>query len=401
VRHDYGSFYDATAVQDLYTSFAQTSAYSEKTRTTMLVEDLFLASRGAGRFQWLAGLYGSYTQEHSPTEFLAQFSFAPQGVPVYGDDRRDRVYEVAAYGEASLEVAPAWTAALGGRVFRIHTHTTSKVVSERFDPRSLDRSVTFNGFAPKLSLQHELSTGDLIYAVMSQGSRSGGVNSGGAVSLPSEQQSFGPDRLTNYELGLKLRLLDDRLTLNSAVFYDVWKNIQTDQFRPSGIPFTTNAADADILGLETALAFRLDNGFSGELNARLDQTRLTHINPVFRSALVKALPDAPAASGGAVINYDRALKGDWLMRLMVEATYVGRSRVNFDNNGPGMGGYVRTKLLAEIRRKAMGVQVFITNPSNAFGDTFAFGNPFNPNLVQQQVTPQRPRTIGVTIFATY
>jgi len=401
VRHSYSSFYDATEVRSLYTSFGDTAAYAEATHATMLVQDIFLASRGAGRFQWLAGLYGSSTMEHTPSNLLAQFVFAPAvTAPVYRDDRHDRIEEVAAYGEASLEVAPSWTVSVGGRAFNIRTRTISHVNSERFDPRSLDQTTRFQGFSPKVSLQHEFSSGDLIYAVMSQGSRSGGVNSGGAVPLPPEQVFFGSDHLTNYETGLKLRMLDDRLSLNAAVFYDVWRNIQTDQFRPSSIPFTTNAGDADILGLETALSFRWGNGFSAELNGRIDQTRLTHANPAFRLALVQALPDAPSASGGAVVNYERPLGADWRMRLTGEATYVGRSRVNFDNNGPDMGGYVRTKLLVEIRRRALGMQVFLTNPTNAFSDTFAFGNPFNPSQIQQ-VTPQRPRTLGITIFGYY
>ncbi|THD61307.1 TonB-dependent receptor [Phenylobacterium sp.] len=400
VRHDYASLYDATAVQDLYTSVAQTSAYSEKTRTTMVVQDIFLTSRGASRFQWLAGLYGSTTAEHSPSALLAQFSFFPQGVPVYGDDRRDQVDEVAIYGEASLEIAPEWTLAVGGRAFSIQTRTTSDVVSERFEPRSLDRHINFDGFAPKVSLQRQFSAGDMIYAVMSQGARTGGVNSGGAVPLPASQANYRSDQLTNYEVGAKFALLDDRLTLNSALFYDLWKDIQTDQFRPSGIPFTTNAGDAEILGLETALAWRIGGGFAAQLNARFASTRITNAQPGFISGIVNGLPDAPASSGGGVLNYDRILSGEWRMRLTGEATYVGRSRVNFDNTFPDVGGYVRTKLVAEVRRNAIGLQVFVTNPTNAFGDTFAFGNPFNPNLIQQ-VTPQRPRTLGVTLFAAY
>ncbi|HXA39857.1 MAG TPA: TonB-dependent receptor [Phenylobacterium sp.] len=400
VRHEYASFYDATAVQDLYTSHAQTSAYSEKARVTMFVEDAFLTSRGAGPFQWLAGVYGSDTEEHSPTEFLAQLSFVPQGVPVYGDDRRDRINEIAAYGEASWAFAPRWLAAVGGRAFDIHTHTTSSVVSERFDPRSLDRDVTFKGFAPKLSVQRELSAGDLIYAVMSEGLRTGGVNSGGAVPLAPQQETFGPDRLTNYEAGLKMRFWHDRVALNSAVFYDVWKNIQTDQFRPSGIPFTTNAGDAGILGLEAEAQIQISDSLSAQFNGRLDRTRITNANPIFTSAIVNGLPDAPAVSGGGVLTYQRALRGDWKLRLVGETTYVGRSRVNFDTRFPEMGGYVRTKLLVEIRRKAVGLQVFLTNPTNAFNDTFAFGNPFNPTQIQQ-VTPQRPRTLGITLFASH
>jgi len=83
-----------------------------------------------------------------------------------------------------------------------------------------------------------------------------------------------------------------------------------------------------------------------------------------------------------------------------ETTYVGRSRVTFDNTYPKMGGYLRTKLLAEVSGERLGMQVFITNPVNSFSDTFAFGNPFNPTQLRQ-VTPQRPRTVGVTLFANY
>ena len=40
----------------------------------------------------------------------------------------------------------------------------------------------------------------------------------------------------------------------------------------------------------------------------------------------------------------------------------------------------------------------LLNPLNSYSDTFAFGNPFNPGGLRQ-VTPQRPRTFGVTISA--
>src|SRR5581483_11900846 len=121
VHHAYASLYDATEQQNLFTRFAETSAYSERTSTNLLVEDLYLTSRGASRLQWLAGIYGSRTTEHSPAAFLAQHSFAPD-VPVYSDDRRDQIDELAAYGELTYDVLPGWTVALGGRFFRIWTH---------------------------------------------------------------------------------------------------------------------------------------------------------------------------------------------------------------------------------------------------------------------------------------
>jgi outer membrane receptor protein involved in Fe transport len=399
IRHAYGSLYDATATQTLYTQFAQTSAYSERTRTHMLVQDLVLTSRGAQRLEWLAGLYGSYTKVHSPTEFLAQVPRAPN-VPVYGDNRHDRIRELAAYGEVSYEVAPKWTLAVGGRVFDIHERTQSDVVSESFPPRSIDRSDDYTGVSPKISLSREFGPGNLVYAVISEGYRAGGVNSGGAVPLSKVRETFHPDRLRNYELGLKLEAMDKRLSLNSALYYDVWKDIQTDQFRPSGIPYTTNVGDAQILGLEGELGFNAGGGLSAQLEGRLSRTRTSNANPDFTSQLVDGLPGAPTVSGGALVSYQRQVFGDWLLKVVGETTYVGRSRVTFDASSPKMGGYVRTKLLAELSGKSMGVQVFVTNPLDVLSDTFAFGNPFNPDQ-DRQITPQRPRTVGLTLFATY
>jgi iron complex outermembrane receptor protein len=399
VRHSYGSFYDATEAQSLFTSFADTSAYSEHTDTTMLVEDLYLTSRGGDPFQWLVGVYGSRTTEHSPSAFLAQHTFAPN-VPVYSDNRHDWIDEVAGYGEVSYEFLPGFKVALGGRAFRIHTRTKSHVESERFDPRDLDRSASYQNFSPKISIQQEFAGGDLVYAVYSEGYRAGGFNSGGAVPLPANRETYAPDRLRNYELGLKLQGFERRFAWNSAVFYDQWTDIQTDQYRPSGIPFTTNAGDARILGVETELAYRADNGLSVQLNGRLTRTHTFNANPNFLSLLINGLPNAPPFSGGALISYERPVLKSWRMRLAGETAYVGRSRVTFDTQFPEMGGYTRMKLMLEMRRKGLGAQLFVTNPTNTFDDTFAFGNQFNPTLTPQ-VTPQRPRTIGLTLFATY
>ncbi|MBW8813233.1 MAG: TonB-dependent receptor [Caulobacterales bacterium] len=399
VRHAYSSLYDATAVQDRYTALAKTSAYSEQTHTKMFVQDIYLTSRGARRVQWLAGLYGEYTLVHSPSQLLAQNPNLPN-VEVYGDDRRDHVREVAAYGEVSYRLAPRWIVAAGGRLFATRARTISDVVSERFPPRSLDRSANLNGFSPKVSLQYALEGGNLLYASYSEGYRAGGINSGGALPLPAQREIFKPDRLRNLEGGVKLQTPAKRLALNVAAFYDLWTDIQTDQFRASGIPYTTNAGDARILGLEAELAYNLTPDLFVQLDGRLSHARTVNSNPDFSSQLVDGLPGAPAVSGGALVSYQRPLGHDWLLRLTGEANYVGRSRVTFDATFPKMGGYVRTKLLAEISHGKVGVQAYLTNPFNSFSDTFAFGNPFNPALTRQ-ITPQRPRTVGVTLFAAY
>src|SRR5204863_78232 len=180
-----------------------------------------------------------------------------------------------------------------------------------------------------------------------------------------------------------------------------WTDIQTDQFRPTGIPYTTNAGDAHILGLESEIAFRWTDSLLVQANGRINRTRTSNPNIDFVPLLINGLPGAPAFSGGILVTYQREVFDDWTLKLVGETTYVGKSRITWDfSNVPPTGGYLRAKLLAELSRRNLGMQLFLTNPQDDFSDTFAFGNPFNPGRARQ-VTPQRPPTLGLTFFASY
>ena len=401
VRHAYSSTYDASAVVGVYTPpppapAPEAGLYSDRTRTEMVVQDLVLTSRGSGRFGWLAGLYASDTSERSPTALEVRYAGRPF-VTVDQDLRRDRIREVAVYGEGSYEIAQGWTLALGARLFDIRARTTSEVTSQRFAPRAFQRTADFSGVSPKLSLQRELSSGGLLYAVVSQGYRAGGINSGGANPLPASRETFSPDRLVNYEVGWKARAFRDRLAFRSALFYDRWINIQTDQFRPSGIPYTANVGDAKIAGIEAELTYFWDMGLSLRANTLVSHTRSGRPNPDFAPQLTRGLPSAPDFSGGILAIYEREIGGDLSVRLVGEANYVGRSQVTFDPAlARQMGGYLRARLSAGLIARRWEGEIYIINPGDVVSDTFAYGNPFSFGQ-NRQVTPQRPRTIGVEI----
>ncbi|THD80580.1 MAG: TonB-dependent receptor [Phenylobacterium sp.] len=403
ISHDFSSQYDASQVIDRFgASPSDLGVYAERSRVNMLVQDTVLRSAGSGPFSWLAGIYGLATTEKSPSTLFIQ---APSGAPqqAYVEQRHDRMREAAIYGEATYDFAPDWTVSLGGRLFTSDVRTVADIqVLPPGVPRDFSGRRSFSGFSPKLSIQHSFDDNALVYALFSEGYRPGGFNSGGFVTLRPSRVSFAPDRLRNYEIGVKDRLFGGRLALRSAVFFDQWTDIQTDQYRQqSGLPYTANVGDANVGGLEGEADYDLGFGLSVQANVLFATSKITHANPDFAPQVIGSLPGVPRFSGGLLAIYEHPLPRNLTLRVVGETSYVGRSALSFDaSNASTQGEYARTKLSAEIASRTWSATLFVTNPTNATGDTFAYGNPFTFGQVRQS-TPQRPRTFGLRLAANY
>ncbi|MET0274375.1 MAG: TonB-dependent receptor [Phenylobacterium sp.] len=410
VHHTFSSQYDASeALDDFSASDSDLGLYAEKARVSLLVGDLLLRSSEPGPLSWLIGFYAADNLEKTPSALFVRTA-AGQVTNTYSEQRRDQTRELAIYGEASYEFMPGWTASAGARLFESRVRTLADIVAPPPGmSRFFERGRTFTGVLPKVSLQREFAGGDLIYALVSEGYRPGGFNSGGYLQVRPSRVFFASDRLRNFEVGAKFRLLDRRLGVRAAAYYDDWSNIQTDQYRPSGLSYTANVGDAWVRGLEAEVAYDFDLGLSLQGNLLLSTSEMTRINPDFRLRnassppipILDELPGVPKVSGGVVALYQRPIGGDLTLRLAGEVSYVGRSEVSFDATLPrSMGHYLRAKLSAEVANGHWTAGVFVTNPTNESGDTFAYGNPFSFGD-NQQVTPQRPRTVGLRLAATF
>jgi hypothetical protein len=110
VHHTYSSLYDATPVtvgmDAPYANLgADLAVFHETARVSMWVEDLVLRSNREGPFSWLVGAYAASTLEKTPS--LLGVS-TPGGLrTAYRENRRDRVRELALYGEGSLTFGEA------------------------------------------------------------------------------------------------------------------------------------------------------------------------------------------------------------------------------------------------------------------------------------------------------
>ncbi len=404
VHHVFSSQYDASATIINFPSSATTDlgVYSEAARSDMLVQDMVLSSSGPGRFSWLIGAYAAKSTERAPSSIGI---LSPRGVitAAYNEVRKDRRREYALYGEAAYDFGHGWSATLGGRIFETRVHTTAEIaVTSPFDNRFFDQARTFQGFSPKIALQKEFASGDLLYALITEGYRPGGFNSSGFFQIRPNRSTFAPDRLRNYELGAKFRRLDGRLAVRTAAYFNDWVRIQTDQYRASGLAYTANVADAHIFGLEAEASYDWPFGLSLQVNGLISgstirdpNTDFATLNPDSAVLIADELPGVPKTSGGVLAVYERRVAADLRLRLIGEASYVGRSFLSFDAGiAPRMGDYLRARLAAELTSDNWRVTAYVANPFNDDGDTFAYGNPFSFGKVRQ-VTPQRPRTIGL------
>jgi iron complex outermembrane receptor protein len=415
VQHAYSSNYDATRVATGFSPEAVLGIYSEAARIHRVVQDVVLTSTGSGQVSWLVGAYGSASLERTPSalDILAGpgpsvplLAAAARLTRVYDEDRRDHLHELAAYGEATWRFAPGWTLSAGARAFESHLQVKTNIAgAPPTAPRTVEASSSFSGISPKVSLQYEFMDGALVYGLYSEGFRPGGVNTTNFVGIKLSRTTFEPDRLQNFELGAKGRFADQRLVLRGAVFYDLWSNIQSDQYRAgptgSGLSYTANVGDAHIRGAEAEAAYDWDFGLTLQANALYSAPKFTSVNPDFANFLGSGLPGAPRWSGGVLARYEHPLPRGLILRLVGQAAYVGPARLTFDPTlSARTDGVINVTLLADLVARRWTAGVYVTNPANSAGDTFAYGNPFTFGQVRQ-VTPQRPRTIGLRLAATF
>jgi len=121
---------------------------------------------------------------------------------------------------------------------------------------------TFDYFTPRLSVDWAWRDGGMVYAYAAKGVKSGGFNNSTAVV----DLTYDEEENWTFEIGSKNVLFDNRLTLNGALFYVDWSNIQgalspTVQSQNSNVVIG-NIGDATNLGFEIEGVWRFDSRWS-------------------------------------------------------------------------------------------------------------------------------------------
>jgi outer membrane receptor protein involved in Fe transport len=403
VDHDITSRYDATTAPPVALPPGP-AAYDDDDRTHSLVTEGSLAAADDARVQWLVGAFLARTHQDIDLALIRMIG-AP--LQAFAEQRRDALDEAALYGEATLPMSQSLSVTLGGRLFTSKTRVVSHSKGPTGPIASFSGNPEQSGFAPKLVLSYTLSPSALIYVQAAEGYRAGGFNTTGPPGQVfstggqiEPRRRYDADELWSLEAGGKVALLDGRLRLRAAVFQASWKDIQSDELLPSGLPFTANIGDGRNLGVEVEGGYRL-GGLQLTANLLFNAPELEKANPAFPARKDVNLAGVPHQAGGVTAHYDWPLGPDLALELDGRYAYVGHSRLTFDaTTAPLMGGYATGRVAMGLATPRWRATLALDNPTGERGDTFAYGNPFSLRTTAQ-LTPLRPRTISLSVRVAY
>lgn len=223
-----------------------------------------LASNDDGRLRYVLGGYYFSEQQAADNYFnqgqLSNARFNP----------RLKTESLAAFGQFTFDLSDTFRLVAGGRYTK---ETKSQFTSVFTGGRPLPQTpvppapftatpftgeLSFNKFTWKAGLEWDAGPQSLVYANVSTGFKTGGF----FVAAPPNN-TFNPEELTAYTVGVKNRFLDNKLQLNIEAFYWDYQDQQITYvggirgssgiFAQGGI--TVNAGQSRMYGAELDLVF--------------------------------------------------------------------------------------------------------------------------------------------------
>jgi iron complex outermembrane receptor protein len=191
----------------------------------------------------------------------AQYFTAPlvDGKYSYDGSNRTHEHQVAAFADATWELATNWKVDVGLRYGR-NTYSFFQTAAGPFagGGASGGGDQSERPFTPKFALSYQVSDSNLVYLSAAKGFRTGGANYVLPSACVAEATELGltnadrykSDSLWSYELGSKSRLLDGRLSIDGSAYYVDWSDIQQNVDLNCGFNLTLNLGHARSKGFD-------------------------------------------------------------------------------------------------------------------------------------------------------
>jgi outer membrane receptor protein involved in Fe transport len=402
-----------------------------------LSEELRLNSSGDGKLNWVGGLYysriNSQWNYYGTTPNFASFvdfgtleaATTPDYLTVH---QSTEISQYAAFGDATYALTHALKLDLGARVTRFQTnfadcHSGWGSALGAATPSCTGLlQLSSDSFNPKINLSYDFSPDLMVFANVASGFRPGGGNpiypttSGttfGAAFIKMDftgnkwPNSYHPDSVWSSEIGEKARFLDDRLIVDSSVYYENWRDIQLEAW-PANWAENINGNHAIIIGGDIDSRAKLGAGFELQLAAGYLYEYLDG-GPHWDIPPLHVLPEVEKLNGTGAINYSTPLSDGYTFTARLENTYTGKRYTNtfpvpvqaYGEYQP-MAAYDLTNIRAGIRsERGWSAALFVNNAFDKHAQLETLWMEAIYSSANNRIVTNQPLTAGVDLSVRF
>ncbi|MBL4836939.1 MAG: TonB-dependent receptor [Kordiimonadaceae bacterium] len=448
-----------------YESFPTfTSRTREDLEETFFNQEIRLVSTNDSDLSWIiGGYYNKFNTVGTSAEYTPGYAaFAgfdrPDDLEYFSSDTSELV-EKAVFGEISYQITDDWQVTVGGRYYEYELKTLSLVDFPLFDPGFTiptfdalealdfdpDSGQEDSGTLFKINTSYAFNDDMLLYATVSQGYRIGNSNGigpcaefdpngqqGACALAPGQtfgpnsgdvavfdERSYGPDKTTNYELGLKTTLLDGAVTFNTAIYLVKWDDPQLGSATVNAsIPITINANGAESKGIEVSGSWRVTDRFNLRGAFSYTKSELTADVPSLIRSIVTdggfatrfedgedgdRLPGSPETQFSIFANYDQPLENGNSLHYNVSYAVQGNvlSRTGARGFSRTLDGFGVANASVVYDAENWTATLYVDNMFNTYAETGVQSTRLSNQTVEgatvrsYQVNILTPRQVGV------
>ncbi len=366
-------------------------------KQNMVSQEVTVQSKNKENFNWLSGAYG-FVQQFDNTVDVNRFATNTMTMKKY-----DHVISGGAiFHQSTLKDFILRNLNLSAGI-RVDAETD--LLSYKFDNNK--NSVIVNladttykplnslEVLPKISMNYKVNTTNF-YALVARGYKTGGFNS--TFERP-EDLTFKPESSWNYEIGIKTSLFNNKLFVESSLFYIDWKNQQIYQTAPSGVgSMLKNAGESVSKGLEISLNTAKIEGF--EFMASYGFTHATFISNVLNATINyngNFIPYVPKNTLAIQLKKTFEIgNSNLLNRIVLNTIYKGTGEIYWnDKNSHKQEFYNLLDARISFIRRNIQVDFWATNLTNISYEAFYFESG------KKYVQMGRPLHMGVKLSVNF
>jgi iron complex outermembrane receptor protein len=384
--------------------------------THQTTEELRIASVGDSKLKWLLGYY--YEDFHSAWDIVFP---SQNGAALFGSNNLFSyfspmpIYQQSVFGEVTYNITDPWAVTLGARRYRYSAPVSLDQFGALTETAVTQTSEKDQGVLPKASMSYQFTPDLLVYVTAAKGFRPGGgtgpVPTSGPLTCETQLQqeygsagfvngptSFKSDNIWSYEVGEKLRLLENRVTVNGSLYFEKWAGVQqTNALSSCGYVYTANAGDAHVRGGELEIQAIVVpeltvSGNVGYSHAALVSSTL--IDAGFSPGT--AIQDVPQWTSTVSAAYRHHLTEQLALLARADNTYTG-SRTDETYSINQLPSYDLSNIRAGVDGGRWSAVLFINNVA----DKRALLNNITQAAVNlptfNRVSVSQPRTAGIDL----